>query len=121
MNFALIAVLSVLLQIFAPWWVIAIIPFLVLFWRSAGPSGAFWTGFLGIAGPWLIYGYYQYFISDGAMSDRVAAIFMLPTGILLLIVSAVIAGVVGGFSALTGHWTRRLLRKHQVAASAGTA
>lgn len=121
MNFVLIAVLSVLLQMFAPWWVIAIIPFLVLIWRSAGPSGAFWTGFLGVAVPWLLYGYYQHFISDGAMSDRVATIFMLPSGTLLLIVTAVIAGLVGGFSALSGHWARQLFRKSPASASTHTS
>ena len=112
MNFLVIAILSALLQIFAPWWVIAIVPFVILFWRPASSSGAFWTGLGGIAIPWLVYGYYQHFISDGALSDRVAQIFMLPNGLLLLLVTAVIGGLVGGFSGLSGYWVRQIFRKY---------
>jgi len=121
MNFFIIAILSAILQIFAPWWVIAIVPFVVLFWRPAASSGAFWTGFGGIAMPWLLYGYYQHFISDGAMSDRVAKIFMLPNGILLLLVTSLIGGLVGGFSGLAGHWARQIFRKHPAPLSTHTS
>ncbi|WP_353722527.1 hypothetical protein [Dyadobacter sp. 676] len=114
MNFLIIAVLSALLQIFAPWWVIAIIPFAVLFWRPVHSPGAFWAGLGGIAVPWLLYGYYQHFISDGAMSDRVAKIFMLPNGLSLLLVTALAGGLVGGFSALSGYWVRQVFRRHPV-------
>lgn len=112
MNFLIIAILSAILQIFAPWWVIAIVPFVILFWRPSTTSGGFWPGFGGIAAPWLLYGYYQHFISDGALSDRVAKIFMLPNGILLLAVTALIGGLVGGFSGLSGYWLRQIFRRN---------
>ena len=117
MNFLIIAILSALLQIFAPWWVIAIVPFVILLWRASRSSGAFWAGFGGIAVPWLLYGYYQHFISDGALSDRVAKIFMLPNGILLLLVTALVGGLVGGFSGLAGYSVRQIFRKHPVSLS----
>lgn len=114
MNFFIIAVLSAILQIFAPWWVIAIVPFVILFWRPGTSSRPFWTGFGGIAVTWLLYGYYQHFISDGALSDRVAQIFMLPNGILLLLVTALTGGLVGGFSGLSGYWVRQIFRRNPV-------
>lgn len=120
MNFLIIAILSAVLQIFTPWWVIAIVPFVVLAWRPVTSRGAFWAGFAGIAVPWLLYGYYQHFISDGALSDRVAKIFMLPNGILLLLVTAIVGGLVGGFSGLAGYWVRQIFRRSSVPA-AGTA
>lgn len=111
MNFLIIAILSAVLQIFAPWWVIAIVPFVVLCWLPTTAWGAFWAGFGGIAVPWLIYGYYQHFISDGAMSDRISQIFMLPGGIVLLLVTAIVGGLTGGFSAAAGYWVRQIFRK----------
>ncbi|GGM72583.1 hypothetical protein GCM10010967_00050 [Dyadobacter beijingensis] len=121
MNFLIVAILSAILQIFTPWWVIAIVPFVILLWRPATSPGAFWTGFGGIAVPWLIYGYYQHFISDGALSDRVAKIFMLPSGLLLLLVTAMISGLVGGFSGLSGYWVRQIFRRNPIPLSARTS
>lgn len=114
MNFLIIAILAAILQVFTPWWVIAIVPFLILFWRPARAMGAFWTGFGGIGITWLIYGYYQHFISDGAISDRVAQLFMLPNGITLLLVTSLIGGLVGGLSGVAGYWVRQIFRKHPV-------
>ncbi|NIJ55945.1 hypothetical protein [Dyadobacter arcticus] len=117
MNFLIIIILSAALQPFTPWWVIAIIPFAVLFWRSTRSSQAFWAGFGGVALPWLAYGYYLRFISESTLSDRVAGIFFLPNGILLLLVTALIGGLVGGIAGLSGFWTRQLFRKHPVVVS----
>ena len=121
MNFFIIAILSAVLQIFFPWWVIAIVPFIILLWHPVTASGAFWAGFGGIAVPWLIYGYYQHFISDGAMSDRVAKIFMLPNGILLLIVTVLIGGLTGGFSGVAGFWVRQIFSSNPLPLSTRTS
>jgi hypothetical protein len=117
MNLIIIVILTAVLQVFAPWWVVAIVPFVILFWRPASPSRSFWTGFAGTALPWLGYGFYLHYISDGILSDRVAGIFFLPNGILLLAVTVLIGGLVGGFSALAGFWTRQLFRAEPVAYS----
>jgi hypothetical protein len=117
MNFAIILILSVLLQFFAPWWVIAIVPLVILFWRPASTSDAFWTGFGGIALPWLAYGYYLHFISDGAISDRVAQIFSLPNGILILMVTALVGGLTGGLAGVSGHYLRQIFRHYPVGIS----
>lgn len=117
MNFLIIAILAAILQVFTPWWVIAIVPFMILIWRPVRPVAAFWTGFGGIAITWLIYGYYQHFISDGAISDRVAQLFSLPNGIILLLVTSLIGGLVGGFSGAAGYWVRQIFRRHPVSHS----
>ncbi|WAC11184.1 hypothetical protein [Dyadobacter pollutisoli] len=121
MNFAIIIILSVILQLFAPWWVIAIVPLIILFWRPATTSEAFWTGFAGIALPWLAYGYYLHFISEGAMSDRVAQIFFLPNGILILIVTALVGGLTGGLAGIAGHYVREVFRQSPVRISGRTS
>ena len=108
MNLIIIIVASALLQVFLPWWVVAVVPFLVLLIRPATASGAFGTGFLSISLLWLAYGFYLHLMSDGAMSDRIAGIFSLPNGLLLLLVSAIIGGLTGGLAGLSGSLTRKV-------------
>ena len=115
MNFLIIALVSAALQLLAPWYVVAIIPFMVFTLRPATTVKAFWTGFLGIALVWLVYGYYLHFISKGAMSDRIAEIFTLPSGLLLLVLSALVGGLVGGFAGLSGFLIRQTFVKHPAA------
>ncbi|MCE7068824.1 hypothetical protein LZG74_00830 [Dyadobacter sp. CY327] len=108
MNFLIILLATALLQIFAPWWVIAIVPFLVFLVRQTNAANAFWTGFAATGLLWMAYGFYLNFISDGAMSDRIAGIFSLPNGILLLLVSALLGGLTGGLAGLSGQLVRRM-------------
>ncbi|MCF0062049.1 hypothetical protein LXM26_11140 [Dyadobacter sp. LJ419] len=107
MNFIIILLITALLQIVAPWWVVAVVPFIVFLIRPGRASHAFWTGFAAIAVLWMAYGFYLHFISDGAMSDRIAGIFSLPNGIILLLVSALVGGLTGGLAALSGQLVRR--------------
>lgn len=108
MNFIIIIIITALLQVFAPWWVIAIVPFLVFLIRPSTPGNAFGTGFAAILVLWLAYEFYLHFISDGAMSNRIASIFSLPNGILLLFVAALVGGLTGGLAALSGCLLRRI-------------
>ena len=100
MNFVIIVVLSAVLQLFLPWWVVAVVPFAVYFWRPG--NSAFWVSFAAIAFVWLAYGFYLHLVSDGAMSNRIAEIFSLSNGYILLLVTAFIGGLVGGISGLSG-------------------
>lgn len=108
MNFLIILLATALLQIFAPWWIVAIVPLLVFLIRQTSASNAFWTGFAAIALLWMAYGFYLHFLSDGAMSDRIAGIFSLPNGIVLLLVSAFVGGLAGGLGGLSGLLIRRI-------------
>lgn len=108
MNLIIIIIVTGLLQVFAPWWAAAVVPFLVFVIRPSTPSNAFGAGFAAIALLWLAYGFYLHFISDGAMADRVAGIFSLPNGILLLLVAAIIGGLPGGLGGLSGCLLRRI-------------
>ncbi|MCF0038455.1 hypothetical protein [Dyadobacter fanqingshengii] len=108
MNFLIILLITALLQIVAPWWVVAIVPFLVFLIRQTNASNAFWTGFAAIALLWMAYGFYLHFLSDGAMSDRIAGIFSLPNGIVLLLISALVGGLTGGLAGLSGLLVRRI-------------
>ena len=107
MNFILIFVFTAILQFFTPWWTIALVPFLVTLWQPASSVRSFMVSFAAVALLWFIYGLYLHINSEGAMSNRIAEIFSLPNGILLLFVTTVIGGLVAGFSGLSGSLVRQ--------------
>ncbi|MCE7062611.1 hypothetical protein [Dyadobacter sp. CY343] len=111
MNFIIILLVTALLQIFSPWWVIAIVPFAIHLWRPTAAFNSFWISFLAVGALWLGYGYYLHLVSNGAISDRIAQIFFLPNGLLLLLLSALIGGLVAGFAGLSGFLVRDIFSR----------
>ncbi|SEJ12407.1 hypothetical protein SAMN04487995_3341 [Dyadobacter koreensis] len=110
MNFLIIFIVTAILQLFAPWWTVALIPFLIMLWRPLTPLHAFVTGFLAIALLWFFYGLYLHTSTTGAMSNRIAEIFSLPNGILLLVVTTIVGGIIGGLSGLSGYFLRKTVQ-----------
>ena len=109
MNFLIILVATAILQFFTPWWTIALVPFLIMIWRPETSLKSFSISFMAIAILWLSYGLYLHTTTDGAMSNRVAEIFSLPNGLLLLLVTTIVGGLVGGLAGLAGSLSRRAL------------
>lgn len=107
MNFLIIIFITAILQYFTPWWSVALVPFLVMAWRPTTSIKSFFTGFSAIAILWLGYGLYLHTISEGAMSNRIAQIFSLPNGLLLLLITMILGGLVGGASGMAGALTRQ--------------
>ena len=107
MNFLLTLIVTAVLQFFTPWWTIALVPFVVAVWRPENSLKSFAIGFTAIAILWFAYGLYLHMVSEGTMSNRIAEIFSLPGGILLLVVTAIVGGLLGGFASLAGSLTRQ--------------
>ena len=98
-QFIAIALVAFVLELFMPWWCIAIAAFAGGY--ALKSKANFLAGILAIALLWLI----KAFITDAAASapltERVAAIFSLNKPLLML-VTALIGGLVGGFAAMSG-------------------
>ena len=107
MNFVIIFIVTAILQFFTPWWTVALIPFAIAVWRPTTSLKSFATGFRAIALLWFFYGLYLHINSQGSISNKIAEIFSLPNGILLLIVTAIAGGLVGGLSGLSGYFVRK--------------
>jgi hypothetical protein len=111
MNFLIIVVVTVLAQLLAPWWVIALVPFLVFAWRPvSGPQG-FGVSFAAVGLAWLVYGGWLHSQSQGSMSNRIAELFSLPNGVALLAVVTLIGGLVAGLSGLSGCYFGQIFNK----------
>ena len=109
MLFLFILLFSLLAQFFLPWWSIAVICFAMAFWKAHRGGQAFFSGFTAIAVTWLGAALFWHVVTDGILSTRVAAMFSLNSPWLLLAVTVLLGGIVGGLSALSGFLVRQAL------------
>ncbi|RRA99000.1 hypothetical protein [Larkinella rosea] len=107
LPFLVIAVLSAVAQLFLPWWSIAVVTFGVCFWRSRTGWRAFGNGFSGIAVVWFVYALLIHVQTDGILTGRMAdLLFKTKMPVLLLLVTPLMGGLVGGFAGLAGRQVR---------------
>ncbi|MBF9236165.1 hypothetical protein I2I05_02040 [Hymenobacter sp. BT683] len=107
----LILVLAAAVQLDLPWWSLAVVAFGV--GLLLAPSGwvAFGAGFGGAGLSWLLPAAWLSYQNEGLLAGRVAQ--LLPLGgspVALLLVTALVAGLVGGMAALAGTWLRQALQ-----------
>ena len=106
-SILLTALLALVGGIYLPWWSIAIAALLIGLIIPQRAGRAFLGGFLGIFLLWAIYSFSKDIPNDGILSAKVAQ--LLPLGgssILLILVTALIGGLVGGFGGMTGSFLR---------------
>ncbi len=105
-KLVLIAALAYLLQNIFSWWVVVVAALLINFIiYSKGPS-SFLSGFLGVGLLWFVTAFITDFSTNSILTDRVAAIFSLPNSQILILITAIIGGIAGGFGGLTGSQLR---------------
>lgn len=104
-----IAVLGFFLELFLPWWSIAIAALAggVIFNTRAN----FGAGFLAIAILWTVKALIIESSAAADLTHRVAEIFLLNRPLLFLI-TAVTGGLVGGFATMTGAAVHRRRRRN---------
>jgi hypothetical protein len=107
MLFLIILILSFASGYFLPWWVVAIAAFLAAFFIGKTSGQSFWSGFTAVFIVWTVLALFKSIPNDHILAKRVATMFTLPNWILLLFVTALIGGLVGGMSA----WSGVLLKK----------
>lgn len=106
----LIALLTYIGQLFMPWWVVFLTAaFTTAIIKTKGPA-SFLSGFVAIFILWLSQVYFIDIANESILSTKVAAIFGL-SPILLMLVTALIGGICGGFGALTGKFLIDLFNK----------
>lgn len=104
----LIALLSALAQLFLPWWSMAIVAFLVCFWRSTAGGQAFLQGFVGVALTWLAYALLLHLRTEGIFTGRMGLLlFKTDTALLPFLVMTIVGGLVGGLAGWTGFLMRQ--------------
>ncbi|GAA5023200.1 hypothetical protein GCM10011506_05870 [Marivirga lumbricoides] len=109
----IIAVVAHFALLYFPWWSIAVCGFFAGALFSGSNTSSFFSGFLGIGFLWLIQAFIIHQSSEGLLSDKIAALFTLSNGVYMIIITALIGALVGGFSTLSGLRFRKLFKKER--------
>ena len=112
MLFLIILILSFASGYFLPWWVVAIAAFLSAFFIGKTSAQSFWSGFSAVFIVWTVLALFKSIPNNNILAKRVAVLFQLPNWILLLLITALIGGLVGGLSALSGVLLKRAIKKN---------
>jgi len=111
LAFLLTATISFLAGLRLEWWSIALVSFLVAVLIPQRISGAFLSGFLGIFILWAMLALWIDSKNGNNLSHKIAELFKLGgSSILLILVTALIGGLVGGFAAMAGSSLRPVLK-----------
>jgi len=111
MLFLIILILTIASSFILPWWAAAIIAFLAAMYWGKTSGKAFWSGFAALFIAWAILALIKTIPNENSLATRVAHLFRLPNWLLLLLVTALIGGLVGGMAALSGVLVKRAFQK----------
>ncbi|RCH54092.1 hypothetical protein DJ568_14515 [Mucilaginibacter hurinus] len=78
-----------------------------MFIKTSGKP--FWIGFAGAGLAWLALALLKTLPNDNILATRVAALFHLPGWIYILALTALLGGIVGGLSSLSGSLLRKAI------------
>jgi hypothetical protein len=106
----LIALISLVAQFFLPWWVVAPIALGVCYFVSKTPVLALAEGTAGVAMVWLAYALFTHIRTEGIMTERMSQLLLKGPANLLLTITPLVGGFVGGLAGLTGYYLRQLTR-----------
>ena len=112
LSLLLTAVLALVAGIYLPWWSIAVIAFLVALLIPQRTMGSFLSGFLGIFLLWGVLASWVDLKNESILSHKVAQ--LLPLGgsaLLLILVTALVGALVGGFAAVSGSSLRPVRKR----------
>lgn len=110
-QIVLTIILGAVGELFLPWWSMALAAFLVAIpLTSKGPS-AFWSGFAAIALLWGGYALFIGFNTDFILSSKIAELFQVGSPIILVALTGILGGLVGGLSSLTGCYLKALYQE----------
>mgnify|MGYP001034227486 CR=1 FL=1 len=95
-----------------PWWAVIVAIAIILVLKDASNGVvAFFEGFLSLALLWLFTILFIELMNDSTISDKIAAMFELNSGWLLILLTVFLGGMLGGLGALTGYLLRQVLEK----------
>ncbi len=106
--FVLILVISLLLQLMLPWWIIALVAFGLAAWKGSSDRQAWLAGFAAIFVGWAVAAWIPHIRNEGILTAKIAELFYLPTAQLVIWITALVGGMIGGIAAWSGYCWRRV-------------
>ena len=103
------------MQLFLPWWIIAPVAFIFAAWKAKSAGGAYKAGFGAIFLLWVVMALMQTLPNENMLANRVGLMLGLPEipfrWVLVLLITGIVGGWAGGFSALAGFYCRQAATK----------
>lgn len=112
-QIVLVVMLSFLAQYILPWWGVMIAVSLATIIVYNKGFYSFLAGFIGLGGLWLFQAQYLDSINQSLLSGKVATLLGLGSSLQLILVTALIGALMGGFSGLTGSQFVPLFKKEK--------
>lgn len=101
------AALSYFAGLFFPWWSFAVVIFLVSVFIPLKPSKAFNCGFRSIFLLWVGLSFFISSNNGNILAQKISKLMIfIDSPLLLIFITGTIAGLVGGFAALSGSYLR---------------
>lgn len=95
-------------ELFFPWWSVVICAFLIGMMMPARGGSDFLAGFMGVGLLWLIFAWMIDIDTDSILSEQIAPVLYLNNALVLVAITGLIGGIVGGFACLAGSQLRRI-------------
>lgn len=108
LKIILIAGLSYLVELFFPWWSVVFCAFIVGMILPTKGFNDFLAGFLGVGLLWLIFAWMIDLDTDSILTEQIAPILKMSNALVVVAVTGLVGGLVGGFGALSGSQLRRI-------------
>ncbi|MCW5908525.1 MAG: hypothetical protein KIS94_11750 [Chitinophagales bacterium] len=109
--FLLILIVSYALQLFLPWWIVALVALLAGFALKQKAWAAFVAGFAAVFVLWGAYAFILSSANNHLLADKIAELMKPLTGgnrNALFIITGTLGGLVGGLGCLTGNIAAKL-------------
>lgn len=108
-SIILIAALALVIHLYLPyWWLIAITTFIISFAFGENSWKSFLAGFFGIFFLWFALTALNSINNDFVLVNRMSELLPFKNAILTMLVTALIGGLVGGFSSMTGYFLKTI-------------
>ena len=108
-------VLSYVLGLLFPWWIIALVGLSVGYLINLRPFKSFLSGFLACFLLWAGIACFIDVANEHILATRVGALFTLKQPILMVLITGFIGGLVTGMASLTGALLRKRLKRSTAA------
>lgn len=101
---AFIAILffSFLISLYLPWWALIIPAFIFGIWMLEREFQAFFIGFAAAGFAWFLHAAVIHFLNDAILSTRIAEMMGAGSPWVVLLITFLTGGILGGLGALTG-------------------
>ena len=115
--FFLIIILSITACLFLPWWSIALVAFGVAALIPQAPVRSFLCGFLALFLTWGLLSWYLSASNDHVLAHKISMVIISrDSPFLLILATALVGAIVGGFAALAGSFVHpRALKQEKTA------